>query len=80
MKKEKIIYFSKVFCVFSILLLVFAYIFSFVVQIMIPMNEIIQSSISGSLLLIAGYILGLMAITILAQKLALRFIKKPDCV
>ncbi|HFF4697618.1 hypothetical protein OMP46_09380 [Acinetobacter baumannii] len=78
MKKTKAIYLSKVFCVFSILLLIFAYVFSLVVKLTMPMNEIIQTTKGGSLLLCVAYIVGLMAISILAQKIALRLVKKPN--
>lgn len=80
MKKEKVIYYSKVFCLFSIFLLIFAYIYSFVIQIIMPMSETIQASTSENLLLCLAYIIGLMTISVLAQKLALRFVKKPDSV
>lgn len=78
MRKEKTIYLSKVFCVFTIFLLIFTYIFSFVIQIAMPMDKTTQTSISGSLLVGLAYIGCLMAISLLAQKLALRFVKKPD--
>jgi hypothetical protein len=80
MKKEKVIYLAKVWCVFAILLLIFAQIFNFVIQITMPMNKAIQTSTSGNLIQAIGYMACLIAISILAQKLALRFIKKPDCV
>lgn len=80
MKNEKVIYYSKVFCLFSILLLIFAYIYSFVIQIIMPVSETIQASTSENLLLCLAYIMGLMTISVLAQKLALRFVKKPDSV
>ncbi|WP_180099910.1 hypothetical protein [Acinetobacter sp. YH12153] len=80
MKKEKVIYYSKVFCLFSIFLLIFAYIYSFVIQIIMPVSETIQASTSENLLLCLAYIIGLMTISVLAQKLALRFVKKPDSV
>lgn len=80
MKKEKVIYYSKVFCLFSIFLLIFAYIYSFVIQIIMPVSEAIQASTSENLLLCLAYIIGLMTISVLAQKLALRFVKKPDSV
>lgn len=80
MKKEKVIYYSKVFCLFSIFLLIFAYIYSFVIQIIMPVSETIQASTSENLLLCLAYVIGLMTISVLAQKLALRFVKKPDSV
>lgn len=80
MKKEKVIYYSKVFCLFSIFLLIFAYIYSFMIQIIMPVSETIQASTSENLLLCLAYIIGLMTISVLAQKLALRFVKKPDSV
>lgn len=74
MRKEKRIYLLKVFCVFAILLLVFAYIFNFVIQITMP-----QTSTTGNSLLSVGhYIVCLMAISVLAQKIALSLIKKPE--
>lgn len=80
MKKEKVIYYSKVLCLFSVLLLIFAYIYSFLIQIIMPVSETIQASTSENLLLCLAYIMGLMTISVLAQKLALRFVKKPDSV
>lgn len=80
MKKEKVIYLAKVWCVFAILLLIFAQIFNFMLQIIMPMNEAIQSSISGNLIQALGFMACLIAISFLAKKLALRFVKKPDCV
>lgn len=75
---KKNIYLSKALCVFTIFLLIFTYIFSFVIQIAMPMDKTTQTSISGSLLVGLAYIGCLMAISLLAQKLALRFVKKPD--
>ena len=80
MKKEKVIYYSKVFCLFSILLLIFAYIYSLVIQIIMPVSGTIQASTSENLMLCLAYIIGLMTISVLAQKLALRFVKNPDSV
>ena len=74
MKKEKIIYLSKVSCVFAIFLLIFAYIFSFVMQ----MTKTSQTSTSVSLSLSLAYIFGLLSISFLAQYLALKLVKKPE--
>lgn len=76
MKKEKIIYLSKVSCVFTIFLLIFSYIFSFVMQI----TTTNQTSISVSTSLFLAYFFGLLSISFLAQYLALKLVNKPKSV
>ena len=75
MKKEKIIFLSKVFCLYAFLLLSFSYFFNFIVQ-----NFILKfyDPETFDLWFLLAFIIGLRAIALLAKKLAVKFIKIPD--
>ncbi|WP_436658864.1 hypothetical protein [Acinetobacter sp. P1(2025)] len=78
MKKEKVIYLSKVSIVFAVLSVVFAYCFTTAINVASPMIIEIQKSVVGAFLMAPISMFTLMLLVVLAKNIAVMLIKKPD--
>ncbi|ENV43319.1 MULTISPECIES: hypothetical protein [Acinetobacter] len=78
MKKEKLVYPIKVSIIYAVLLTVFAYLFSKVVQLISETVKTFETSFMHIAVIALFFIVGLMAISTLAQKLAVKLIKAPE--
>ena len=78
MKKEKLVYPIKVSIIYAVLLTVFAYLFSKVVQLISETVKTFETSFMHIAVIALFFIVGLMAISTSAQKLAVKLIKAPE--
>ncbi|WP_329417801.1 hypothetical protein [Acinetobacter indicus] len=78
MKKAKFVYLTKVSIIYAVLLAFFAYLFSKVLHIVLETVKTFETSLMNIAVMGLFFIVGLLGISLLAQKLALKLIKAPE--